>query len=149
MIFQIEKAGSSDADRLAQIQLAAFEPDRNACGSGPPGYNDPEHQRKMIYQYEYYVVKDSGEIVGGFYYHIQGSCLHLLRLFVDPEHQGTGVGQCVIQFLTTLTDVHQIVLETPDFSIAAQQFYERRGFVKKETISYGEAQSFSYLLAVS
>ncbi|EGQ7800939.1 GNAT family N-acetyltransferase [Vibrio parahaemolyticus] len=148
-MYSIEKASINHVERLVEIQISAFSNDRQLCGSGPPGYDSTEHQRACLENYFYFVIKDAGEVVGGFYYSVDEECLQLIRLYVEPSYQHQGVGKMVLDYLVrqVSTGLH-IELETPTFNTAAHRFYERNGFQKVKTIDYVSGSSILYRMLV-
>ena len=144
-MYKIEKATATDIEELVQIQKAAFEPDRQACGDGPPGYDCCEHQLAALNRYSYYAIKYSDEIIGGFYFELDSSRLHLIRLFVDPPYQGSGTGKAALRFLSeVIGNTGVIELETPTFNQQSQSFYERNSFQRVKTIHYEGGDSYLY-----
>ncbi|WP_274017463.1 GNAT family N-acetyltransferase [Vibrio parahaemolyticus] len=148
-MYSIEKASINHVERLVEIQISAFSNDRKLCGSGPPGYDITEHQRACLENYFYFVIKDAGEVVGGFYYSVDEEYLQLIRLYVEPSYQHQGVGKMVLDYLVrqVSTGLH-IELETPTFNTAAHRFYERNGFQKVKTIDYVSGSSILYRMLV-
>lgn len=148
-MYRIEKATLGDIDTLVQIQMAAFANDQQICGSGPPGFDSVQHQSEALGLYAYYVVKSHEDVVGGFYFDIQGTTLHLMRLFIHPSCQSQGVGSLVFPFLSQeVAFIKTIELETPTFSLSAQRFYERNGFQQITRVEYEEGCSYLYRKAL-
>jgi len=145
----IEKASLDDIEKLVEIQISAFSNDSKMCGSGPPGFDSSEHQIKCLDNYFYYVIKDSKETVGGFYFSVDEKGLNLIRLFVEPSQQNQGLGKLVLDFLANqISESMYIELETPTFSVEAQRFYENNGFQKVQIIDYKSGSSFLYRKSV-
>lgn len=62
------RARAQDADALARVSKRAFDHDVHygAPGpDGPPGYDSSAWQRRMMRVGDYYVIEQSGEVIGG------------------------------------------------------------------------------------
>ncbi|MGL1892728.1 MAG: GNAT family N-acetyltransferase [Spirochaetaceae bacterium] len=124
-----EPAEFMDAEELTRIQICSFAKDVEACGDGPPGYDSVESQNEKILKYNFYKILEDKVIVGGFYYTLlDPDTLELIRLFIEPKHQGKGLGCKALEFLETLSEIKVITLEASDFNIQNQKYYENRGY---------------------
>lgn len=149
-VYLIEKANECDMHELVRLQIRAFASDRALCGSGPPGYDSYDHQRYAASCYQYYVIKQNSQRVGGFYFLYQSGILQLIRLFIAPDYQGRGMGQMVLEFLKAHVLPGEVIeLETPTFSVGAQRFYEKQGFQRIKRIQYGASDAYLYRLIVT
>ena len=95
-MLRFRKARSRDADRLARVSERAFHSDID-CGApglgGPPGYNSPAWQSKMMRFGDYYAIEVEGQIVGGLIILRKGTREYEVgRIFVDPDFQNQGFG---------------------------------------------------------
>lgn len=144
-MYAIEKAALDDIEALVDIQISAFSPDRIICGSGPPGYDDYDHQAKALEKYCYYVIRHESEVVGGFYFLQVHKIINLYRLFIAPACQGLGIGTSALDFLKHEASYGTVIeLETPTFSVTAHRFYEKNGFQRTAVIEYGASQAYRY-----
>ena len=139
------KALEEDAEAIVGVQLRAFAIDVDICGEGPPGYDSIDRQIQLIKSSIYYKIVDESMIIGGFYIYPQGSGRYdIVRLFVDPPHQGKGIGSMALKFIETLFDDLEILeLEASDFREDNHTYYEHRGFCKVGKVMYSE-DGFSY-----
>ena len=144
-MYSIEKARLEDIETLIAIQISAFSSDRAICGSGPPGYDDYDHQAKVLMETSYYVIRREKRIVGGFYFIQTPDRIILHRLFIDPRYQSRGIGTFTLDFLKHAAPYGTIIeLETPTFSTNAHRFYESNGFQRITSIDYGSSRSYLY-----
>jgi GNAT superfamily N-acetyltransferase len=143
--YKIEQATQADISDIVRLQVSAFEPDKQICGSGPSGYDCVHCVAKTLKAYPFYVIKNKGEVLAGMYYEILPHALHIIRFFVCPSQQGQGLGRKLIEFAETKAATRsQIELETPTFSNAAHGFYEHLGFKRREVIQYAQGQAYLY-----
>ncbi|MBN1812087.1 MAG: GNAT family N-acetyltransferase, partial [Anaerolineae bacterium] len=89
------KARPQDAPALAEASKGAFHSDIH-CGApglgGPPGYDSPQWQRKMMRIGDYYKIVLGEEVVGGFIVFRKAPREYELgRIFVDPDFQNQGI----------------------------------------------------------
>ena len=144
-MIRIEKAQYSDVADIVRLQMAAFELDKQRCGSGPPGCDDEVALRKTIDKYPFYLLKNNEKTLGGIYYEQKGDALHVIRVFICPQHQGQGLGRKLIeQAILDAVEVSRIELESPTFSTEAHGFYEHLGFKQRQTIQYEAGQAYLF-----
>jgi GNAT superfamily N-acetyltransferase len=133
MDLHLERAVERDAVRLTQISIRAFHSDLS-CGAssegGPPGYDSEEWQHRVIAGTPTYKVLFGGEVVGGIIVVDQGQGnYNLARMFVDPDHQGRGIGLESVHLLFELyPDAVKWTLDTPAWNTRTQPFYRKLGF---------------------
>lgn len=141
----ILKAGIEDLNDLVQVQIKAFSIDVKLCGEGPPGYDSIERQKKIMENHLYYKIVDDSGIIGGFYIKPKGSGHYeLVRLFIEPSHQGKGIGSYALKYIEELFHNLEIIeLEASDFRTDNHRFYESRGYIKVGETEYSH-NSFSY-----
>ncbi|MGD8564867.1 MAG: GNAT family N-acetyltransferase [Candidatus Bathyarchaeota archaeon] len=140
----LEQAKMRDASQLAEISKRAFHSDVNVGaptkgkgssageGGGPPGYDSPEFQVRMMKACRYYKVIYHGQIIGGLIAsrkklgHYQ-----LERIFVEPEHHNRGIGtEAMKQVFALFPDATIWTLGTPEWNVRTEHFYEKLGFVQ-------------------
>lgn len=135
-MIQVEKALPRDAEALADISLRAFHHDVNygADGEGgPPGYDSPEWQKKMMrIAAAYCKILLDGRIVGGFLLFHQGpSHIELGRIFIDPGVQNQGIGAEACTTMHKLfPEAKHWTLGTPQWNKRNHHFYEKMGYKK-------------------
>jgi ribosomal protein S18 acetylase RimI-like enzyme len=140
---RIELAAEDDAESLAEISRRAFEHDVNygAPGrGGPPGYDSPGWQRKMLRRGRYFKLFEQERLVGGFVvFRLEDGSVELGRAFIDPEFQNRGIGSEMLRYAEgVFPATRRLVLDTPSWNRRCQHFYEKAGFVKIGDIDTGE-----------
>ncbi|MBE3093069.1 MAG: GNAT family N-acetyltransferase [Chloroflexi bacterium] len=136
MIF-IKKAVPEDAEELTTIAIKVFLNDNKlkpvgASLDGPPGHNEVDKQRDWILNTFYYKAIYNDKIVGGGLAWVKNDDEYRIDgMFIDPNFQNKGIGSTLIKHII---DNHhprkKWTLETPDFSVRNQHFYEKHGFKK-------------------
>jgi ribosomal protein S18 acetylase RimI-like enzyme len=123
----ITRARPQDADAAADIYLRA-----RAVSAMPPGIHPDDDVREhvanvQIAQRETWLAVDAGEPVGVLV--LDGADLDWL--FVAPHAQGRGLGSALLDHAKSLRP-DGLSLWTFVTNVAAQRFYERRGFVEAD-----------------
>ena len=93
MGLQFSKAGTSDALVLNCISRQSFDSDVDAGApskGGPPGYKSLSFHMKMARLNYLFKLTENGLIVGGAILFPDRDVLNIGRIFVDPEHLGSG-----------------------------------------------------------
>jgi GNAT superfamily N-acetyltransferase len=127
------KARSQDADALAKVSRRAFHSDID-CGApglgGPPGYDSPQWQRRMMRIGDYYTIVLGEEIVGGLIVFRKAPREYELgRIFVDPDFQNRGIGAQAFEFLwQEFPLARRWTLGTPAWNRRTRHFYRKVGF---------------------
>jgi len=131
----IELAEPDDAERLADISKRAFDSDEfvGAPGpGGPPGYDSPEHQKKLIEHPagDYLKILYEGKIVGGTtVWRISDSHHEIFNVFVDPEYHRKGIGRESFRLIMEkYPQARRWTLDTPDWNTRTKAYYEQLGF---------------------
>lgn len=139
-MIKFEKALESDAKILVEIQKRAFCVDVNICGEGPPGYDSVEYQIKIMNSHIYNKILEGDSIIGGFYILCLGNGLYdIVRLFIDTEYQGKGIGSMALQSIENMfSDIEILELEASDFRKDNHIFYENRGYIKIGEVKYSD-----------
>jgi GNAT superfamily N-acetyltransferase len=133
----------NDADRLCQLQRAAFEAESDRFhGSGPfgpEGYDSVQGQIDLMCRTDLYKIMCKGSMVGGLAVTDSGRICRLVRIFVDPLHQGMGIGRtALILLMGRYPNASKWELDTPDWSSNNHRFYESMGFRKVGETEQGE-----------
>jgi GNAT superfamily N-acetyltransferase len=128
-------SSEQDAERLCQLQRAAFDAEserfHRSRPFGPEGYDSVSGQVDLMRRTELYQIMFRGSAVGGLAVTVSGGAGRLVRIFVDPLHQGMGIGRTALELLTERhPDVSKWELDTPDWSSRNHSFYESLGFHK-------------------
>ena len=127
------KATSKDADALATASERAFHSDIH-CGApgpgGPPGYDSPEWQRRMMRMGQYFAISSDGQVIGGIIVFPQAPREYNLgRIFVDPDFQDQGIGTQAFEFLWKEYPLaKRWTLGTPAWNRRTRHFYRKVGF---------------------
>ena len=135
MDLEFRKARAGDAEALARASERAFHSDIH-CGApgigGPPGYDSPAWQARIMRIGEYYTILREGEVVGGIIvFRKAARAYELGRIFVDPDHQNQGIGTEAFAFLwKTYPLAKQWNLGTPAWNVRTRHFYKKVGFVE-------------------
>lgn len=129
----LRRAHPADADALARISKRAFDSDFDlgAPGpGGPPGYDDPGWQVRMMRFGDYYaVVRDGGLVGGAIVIRTAPGEYELGRLFVDPDLHRMGIGSQAVTLLAVRYPLaSRWTLDTPTWNPRTRRFYERLGF---------------------
>ena len=136
------RAVPKDADKLALVSKSAFEndihygaPGGDGRAGGPPGYDLPGWQRRMMRAGWYYKIVVGDQIVGGFivlsrrireYY--------LARIFIQADFQNQGIGTQAMDFMLGQFPLAKTwTLDTPAWNQRTRHFYEKVGFEQAET----------------
>ncbi|QUG84093.1 GNAT family N-acetyltransferase [Bacillus nitratireducens] len=139
-IISIEKATILDAEKLTEIMKRTFDEEAKQwlCGQEdvidyniqPPGYSSVEMTIYSIEELDYFKVIMDEEIVGGIIVTISGKSYGRIdRIFVNPKHQGKGIGSQVINFIEEkFPNVRIWDLETSSRQINNHHFYKKMGF---------------------
>lgn len=139
----LEHAKTEDATQLAETSKRAFRSDVHVGapkgqdgtggeGGGPPGYDSPAFQVRMMQVCRYYKMIYDGRIVGGLIAS-QRSPGHyeLERIFVDPDYHNRGIAtRAFEQVFSMYQDAKIWTLGTPEWNVRTKHFYEKLGFVQ-------------------
>jgi len=119
---QFQKARPSDAEALAEVSEPKI--------GGPPGYNSPAWQVKMMRVGEYYKIVLDDQIVGGLIVLCEGTREYELgRIFIAPEFQNQGLGTQACGFLFETYPLARLwTLGTPAWNERTRHFYAKLGF---------------------
>jgi predicted acetyltransferase len=132
-MIHISKARPTDVELLAQVSKDAFDYDIHYGAprpGGPPGYDSPAWQAKMMRLGDYYKIEVKGQIVGGFIVlRRKAREYELGRIFIAAEHQNQGIGTQAMEFLwQKYTLVKKWTLDTPHWNTRTRHFYKKMGF---------------------
>ena len=149
-----ERAVPSDAQTLVAIQIAAFHHDSvvypGVAVGGPPGYDSVENLVDKIQHSICYKIMQSERCIGGIVVFDEGEGhLHLDLLYIEPDYHNQGIGTNAIQFLEAQHPAQKWTLDTPQYAIRNQHFYEKFGYSKVGEFFDGEVMLFSYEKQIS
>ena len=136
------RARAEDAEALARASKQAFDYDIHygAPGpGGPPGYDSGAWQRRMMRLGDYYVIEESGKVIGGMIvFRKQPRCYEVGRVFIDPEFQNQGIGSEAFLFLwKTYPLAKRWSLGTPRWNQRTRHFYAKVGFTEVGADGHG------------
>lgn len=133
-MIELKKAGTADALVINSISKRAFDSDIFVGAPskiGPPGYKSKSFYMRMARASRLYKLTDDGLIIGGAIFSIEGSRLNIDRIFIEPEHFRKGYGIFLMQEIEkALSDVTEIVLDTPVWNIRTNAFYQKLGYIE-------------------
>jgi len=131
----IERAEPDDAERLADISMRAFDSDIEVGApgkGGPPGYDSPEHQRRMIKNpsSDYLKILYDGKIVGGTTaYRMSDTHYEIFNVFIDPDYHRKGIGRESFRLIMErYPQAKRWTLDTPEWNTRTKAYYEHLGF---------------------
>ena len=144
---RLVRAEPNDAGQLTVVQARTFFDDRKwmpeACLArtpnppGPPGCTSVTWNHEVIEHPSATVYKamDGDRIVGGLILvDLENGSWDRGRIYVDPDRQNEGNGQAMIRQMFALhPNVKRWQLGTPDWAGRNKHFYERMGFVLRDT----------------
>ena len=136
MNITIERATPADAESLVKVQIAAFHYDSQLYPGveigGPPGYDSVTQMRQRIQQETCYKIVDERQCIGGMVvFELGQEHHHLDVIFLDPAYQNRGIGTQAMQFIEQTHPASRWTLDTPQWAVRNQHFYEKLGYVKK------------------
>jgi ribosomal protein S18 acetylase RimI-like enzyme len=142
-VIRIEPAAERDAQVLAEISRRAFEHDVNygAPGPcGPPGYDSADWQRQVMREGHLFKILEEDRVIGGFVlFRLEDGNVEFGRAFLEPDCQNRGIGGELLRFAESVfPQTRRIVLDTPDWNLRTQHFYEKAGYVRIGEIDTGE-----------
>jgi ribosomal protein S18 acetylase RimI-like enzyme len=149
MTISIEVARVADAEALVAVQIAAFHHDSVLYPQveigGPTGYDSLEHTRAAIEKDDCYTICYDGQIVGVMVVFDKGNGhVHLDLIAIDPAYHNRGIGTQAIHFLEQTYPATLWTLDTPEWAIRNQHFYEKLGFVKVGQTVLPDITLFAY-----
>lgn len=131
----IEHAEPDDAEILADISKRAFESDieHGSPGEGgPPGYDSPDHQRRMIENKsgDYLKILYDDKIVGGTtVWPVSDTHHEIFNVFVDPDYHRKGIGKESFRLIMEkYPQAKRWTLDTPEWNTRTKAYYEHLGF---------------------
>jgi GNAT superfamily N-acetyltransferase len=132
---KLVEATIDDAEVLADISKKAFDTDIDVGSpgeGGPPGYDEPEFQVRVMDYFDCYRILLDDETVGGIYVASKTPGHKVLeRIFVDPDHHRQGIGTRAMELaMEAYPEALLWTLGTPEWNARTTAFYENLGFVQ-------------------
>jgi GNAT superfamily N-acetyltransferase len=136
-------ASEADSEVLCRIQRAAFDSESQThqwTGQvGPDGYGNREGLKELMGRTDLFKIVQGEITVGGVAVVDSEDSCRLVRIFIDPVHQGKGIGHDVFALLLErYPDATVWKLDTPSWSLRNHRFYESLGFRKVGETDRGE-----------
>ena len=136
---RFEPALESDIPEMNRVMARAFDDDsrrfRGIPTGGPPGYDTGDFLRKWMPLGTGYKVLRDGRIIGCFivFTGLSDADLNYLgTVFLDPDHQGQGIGAQTLAFIHESFPARRWRLETPEWATRNHHFYEKSGYHRVE-----------------
>jgi len=131
----LRRARPDEAQALAEISRRAFHSDHAVGGpvaGGPPGYDDPAWQQRMMRVGRYHAIVVEGTVAGGAIVFGTGpGRFELGRIFLEPERHGRGIGRQAMELLfAAYPGARRWILDTPVWNRRTRRLYESLGFVE-------------------
>jgi GNAT superfamily N-acetyltransferase len=127
----LTRATSGDTELLTESATRTFTgKGRREGGHWPRAHHSPAWHRHMIANGYFYKITLDSEVVGGLIM-VRLACdhFHLVRVWVDPAHQGRGVGARALALLEASR--RQVTLWTvgvPAWARRCRRFFEANGY---------------------
>jgi GNAT superfamily N-acetyltransferase len=120
----LHRASSGDAEAVTGSQVITFG------RGGPSGCNSRAWNRAMIAEALSYQITLDGEVVGGvIVLRPSWDHFHIVRIWVEPGHQGRGVGSRAVALLEASHRQASLwTVSAPAWAYRRRQFYKRNGF---------------------
>ncbi len=149
MNITLEPAIPADAETLVKVQVAAFHYDSVLYPGvelgGPPGYDSVDTALEKMDEHIYYKIVMDGQIVGGIVVFDEGpGHLHLDLIYIDPTYHDRGIGTQAMHLLEEKHPANKWTLDTPQYAIRNQHFYEKFGYIKVREYMDGDFPLFAY-----
>jgi ribosomal protein S18 acetylase RimI-like enzyme len=149
MNVSIERATAADAHDLVRVQIAAFHHDSvlypGIEPGGPPGYDSVEHMLENIRLYDCYTIAADGRCIGGMVaFRKEPDHYHLDLIFIDPACHDRGIGTQAMQFIEAAHPAALWTLDTPQYAVRNQHFYEKLGYVNVREYLEGDFPLIAY-----
>lgn len=149
MKITIKRTELADAENLVRVQILAFHHDSKIYPGvligGPPGYDSVPDMREKIETGECYTIFADKTCIGGFVIFVigEGHC-HLGVIFIDPDYHNQGIGTQAIQFIEKTYPAKRWTLDTLQYAIRNQHFYEKFGYIKVREFDADDIRLFAY-----
>jgi GNAT superfamily N-acetyltransferase len=139
-----------DTEALCRIQRAAFDSEsqlhQRTGHGGPDGYDTLEGIKELMERTDLFKIMHNETTIGGVSVIDSAESCRLVRIFIDPRHQGKDIGHKVFALLLErYPDAEIWKLDTPSWSLRNQHFYESLGFGKIGETDRGD-RSFALFL---
>jgi len=126
----VREGRPDDVDALADLKLAALEPDLRRAGVWRPPHNRARFEREFV-PTETRVVEAGGRLLGCLAVHPEGDDVWLRHFYLAEEARGRGIGTRLLTEALTSLGPRPVLLDVLTGS-RASSLYLRHGFVAVE-----------------
>ena len=140
-MLSIVRAVPADATVIHAIQMRAFAEEGRLSDNLqiPPLVETVDSIERLIRTQTVLVAREGNRIVGSARGLLDGAVCTVRGVFVEPSHQGLGIGASLLLAVEQLhPDVERFELTTNTLVPGNVAFYERRGYRVDERTTYGE-----------
>ena len=132
-VVSIRLAEPPEAAALAALSTRSFDSDVEVGApgpGGPPGYDDPGWQLRMMRAADYYCILVDGALAGAAIVRDASEGEQELgRFFLDPQWHRSGVGtRALALVMERYPQTRRWILDTPAWNPRTRAFYEALGF---------------------
>ncbi|WP_314971549.1 GNAT family N-acetyltransferase, partial [Bilophila wadsworthia] len=129
----IVQAEEADLEAILELQRLAYQGEARLLNdfSIPPLMQTLEEMKEEFRSGIFLkAVDEKGKIVGSVRGTLRGDTLLIGKLMVHPEHQGSGLGSCLLQELEKNCPAPRLELFTSNKSLRNLCLYERNGYTR-------------------
>lgn len=129
----IVQAEEADLEAILELQRLAYQGEARLLNdfSIPPLMQTLEEMKEEFRSGIFLkAVDEKGKIVGSVRGTLRGDTLLIGKLMVHPEHQGSGLGSCLLQELEKNFPAPRLELFTSNKSLRNLCLYERNGYTR-------------------
>lgn len=129
----IVQAEEADLEAILELQRLAYQGEARLLNdfSIPPLMQTLEEMKEEFRSGIFLkAVDEKGKIVGSVRGTLRGDTLLIGKLMVHPEHQGNGLGSCLLQELEKNCPAPRLELFTSNKSLRNLCLYERNGYTR-------------------
>jgi GNAT superfamily N-acetyltransferase len=144
----IQKAETADLPRILEVQRLAYQEQAWLCNDfeiPPLTETLGEVLRVFPSLVMLKAVDDNGDIVGSVRGRPEGGTCHVGRLFVHPDHQGTGIGTRLLREIEKECPCPRYELFTSSKSLKNLRFYEYYGYRRFAEKPYSPEYAMVYM----
>ena len=133
------KAELNQIENIVDMSVRAFETDINVGGKKedyPPNFDSLEWHREMAEEGHLFQAVTDGKLIGAavLFLNEKDKSLYVGRIFIDSIYHRKGYGLLLMECIENyFPSVHEINLDTPDWNIRTNAFYEKSGYKKVKT----------------
>jgi GNAT superfamily N-acetyltransferase len=127
---QLQPVSPADFEPLLALRIRAMQPSLEALGRFEPARARERFLSSFLPEHMQHIVQ-GGQRIGCVTLRPKPAALRMDHLYIEPTHQGQGVGAWVMDWACAQADLKQVPLELAALQgSAANRFYMREGFVE-------------------